>query len=144
MRMTDGPTPETMTMAMTDDNLVLTVKLGLGAFAVVLLTCFVLYDRHIGTVARDMLAQWARKYGYQFVSLERKWLRLGPFGWVGSRRAIFRGVVLTLEGKRRAGYFRVGTPDGEIGNYRRCIWDPDRNEISDEMLDEQIDIIWDR
>lgn len=131
-------------MAMTDEILVLTAKLGLGAFAVITVAVFILVDRHRGHVARRVLACWSRKYGYQFVSLERRWLRLRPFGWRDGYKAIFRGVVLTLDGKQRAGYFRVGTSKGEIGDYRRPIWDRNPDEISDEMLDEQIDVIWER
>ena len=83
-------------------------RLVLGAVVVVLVAGQILNARNRTRVAGKLLAPWAQANGYQFISLKKKWFRLGPFRWRTVNAVVFRGVVLTTAGERRAGYFRVG------------------------------------
>jgi len=80
----------------------------LGAVVVVLVAGSILNVRHQNRVAQRILARWAQANGYQFMSLKRRWFRLGPFWWRCLNTIVFRGVVLTAAGERRTGYFRAG------------------------------------
>jgi len=129
---------------MTIEPLIVATALGIGAFATIMVAHFVLADRRRTLVAGQLLHRWASKRGLQFQSLERKWFRLGPFWLRAGYAAVFRGVVATAEGHEQAGYFRVGTFRGVIGKDDRCgFWDPDPDEVSDDLLEEQVRVIWD-
>lgn len=84
-------------------------QLVLGAVVVIAVACIPLVIRRNNRVARGILASWAQANGYRFISLKTRWFCVGPFWWRSVNGVVFRGVVLTATGERRAGHFRVGT-----------------------------------
>jgi hypothetical protein len=131
-------------MSMTIEPLIVATALGIGAFATIMVAHFVLADRRRTLVAGQLLHRWASKRGLQFQSLERKWFRLGPFWLLAGYAAVFRGVAVTAEGHEQAGYFRVGTFGGVIGEDDGLrVWDRNPDEVSDELVERQIRVIWD-
>jgi hypothetical protein len=84
-------------------------RLVVGAGVVIAIASIVLIVTRHTRVARSILTYWAQANGFQFISLKRRWFRLGPFWWRSGNAVVFRGVMLTATGERRTGYFRVGT-----------------------------------
>jgi len=97
---------------MRPDATEIAILLGLGASVVItvaMVVCVVLGERRTSRVGREILIRWDQANGRQFLSLQRRYFRRGPFWWRAGNAVVFRGKVRTASGEWQAGYFRVGT-----------------------------------
>ena len=64
---------------------------------------------HFQRAAR-ILGRWAADNGYDLLTIEHRFFRLGPFWWRTSKgQVVYWVVVQDRSGVQRAGYVRVGS-----------------------------------
>jgi hypothetical protein len=81
------------------------LKLLVVALIILVIPLWILHLRR----SRELVGRWAAQNAYTVQSIERRYLRAGPFFWRRGRgHEVFRVVVRTTDGGLRGGYVRTG------------------------------------
>ena len=59
--------------------------------------------------SQKLLKDWANGNGYQFLSVEYRMFRKGPFVWSGRGQTVYRVEVRDEQGVERKGWVRCGS-----------------------------------
>jgi hypothetical protein len=79
----------------------------LAFFVIVGVVALVLYI-HISR-SQKLLKGWANENGYEFLHVEYRMFRKGPFFWSGRGQTVYRVMVRDRQGVERKGWVRCGS-----------------------------------
>lgn len=87
--------------------------MGFGCFMIPFLAVWVVmmggYVYNLWVGVPSGLERWAKERGYDFVSMERRSFRRGPFFWnTSNTQLVYRIEVIDREGLTRRGWLRIG------------------------------------